>query len=203
MKEAAASTPPAPSEEVPDQQLVEKVRQGDEKAYDELMSRYEGKVYAMLYNMTGNAEDARDLTQEAFVKAYRAIDRFQGRSSFYTWVYRIAVNRGINFVKKRKRRVLISMDDDESGVERSEELMELAGRESPLRDLAIEELQEKLNRALATLSDKHRTVVVLHDIEGIPHDEIAAQLGCSSGTVRSRLFYARRQLQAELSDVMK
>jgi len=154
-----------------------------------------------LYNMTSNREDAEDLVQEVFLKAYEALPRFKGKSSFYTWVYRIAVNRAINFVKKRKRRAGLSLDDVDLALERDPALVQLAGSDTPERGLQLNELQEKLNKALQTLSEKHRTVVVMHDIQGIPHHEIGEILGCSAGTVRSRLFYARQQLQAQLSDL--
>ena len=170
--------------------------------HNELVARYQGKIYGLIYNMTSNNQDTEDLVQEVFVKAYDALERFQGKSAFYTWLYRIAVNRTINFVKKRKRKSTLSLDDMDLGVENDALVVELAAKESPRRDLALSELQEKLNEALQTLSEKHRAVVVLHDIQGVPHEEIAQMLGCSCGTVRSRLFYARRRLQVELSEYM-
>lgn len=188
------------AEEEPDDVLVEQARNRDVDAYDTLVARYQGKIYSLLYNMTSNREDAEDLVQDVFVKAYRSLGKFQGKSSFYTWVYRIAVNRAINFLKKRNRRRAMSFDDVDVGVERDPSYVELTSRESPVRDTSIGELQERLNEALAKLSLKHRMVVILHDIQGIPHDEIGRMLGCSPGTVRSRLFYARRRLQKELSD---
>ena len=181
--------------------LVERARQHDLNAYDALVGRYQKKVYALVYNMTSSREDTEDLVQDVFVKAYHSLGSFKGDSSFYTWIYRIAVNRSINFLKKRKRRSGgVSLDDMDRAIENDPAFIELSSRESPLRDMAITELQEKLNGALQTLSEKHRTVVVLHDIEGMPHDEIAKVVGCSAGTVRSRLFYARQELQKELAE---
>jgi len=183
-----------------DRELVDRARQQDTEAYNELIRRYHPRIYGLIYHMTSNKEDAEDLTQEVFYKAYTALKHFKGDSSFYTWVYRIAVNRTINFIKRRKKRMGMSLDDMEGGVERDPAYVDLSARESPFRDATISELQEKLNKALLTLSDKHRMVVVMHDIQGVPHDEIARSLGISSGTVRSRLFYARQILQAELAD---
>lgn len=181
--------------------LVERARGGDMAAYDELVGRYSRKIYALVYHMTGRREDAEDLVQDVFFKAYRSLPHFKGDSSFYTWIYRIAVNRTINFLKKRKRTDnSMSLDDLDQAVERDPDYVELSARDSPVRDLSLMELQEKLNKALLTLSEKHRSVVVLHDIQGVPHDEIGKMLGCSAGTVRSRLFYARQQLQNELSE---
>jgi RNA polymerase sigma-70 factor (ECF subfamily) len=150
--------------------------------------------------MTSNKEDAEDLVQDVFIKAFNSLHQFQGTSSFYTWIYRIAINRTINFLKKRKKGFALSLNDVDEGVERDPAYVELSSRESPIRDASLAELQEKLNKALLTLSEKHRAVVVLHDIQGIPHDEIARMTGSSEGTVRSRLFYARQRLQAELAE---
>jgi RNA polymerase sigma-70 factor (ECF subfamily) len=194
--------PPDIVDETTDRELVARAQQQDVAAYDELVQRYYKKIYALLYNMTSNKEDAEDLIQEVFVKAYSALARFKGDSSFYTWVYRIAVNRAINYVKRRNKRAGPSLDNVDSGIERDKSYVELSAKESPFRDATLSELQEKLNSALQKLSDKHRVVVVMHDIEGVPHDEIAQVLGVSSGTVRSRLFYARQILQSELADYM-
>jgi RNA polymerase sigma-70 factor (ECF subfamily) len=150
--------------------------------------------------MTSNKEDAEDLAQDVFFRAYKALPRFKGDSSFYTWAYRIAVNRAISFLKTRKKRFNLSLDDVDSGIERDPAFVELSAQDSPFRDATINEIQQKLNTALQTLSEKHRTVVVMHDIQGIPHDEIAKALGVSAGTVRSRLFYARKILQVELAE---
>lgn len=184
----------------PDTVLVDRAREGDYAAYEELIRRYQRKIYALVYNMTSNKEDAEDLVQDVFVKAYTSLKSFKGDSSFYTWAYRIAVNRTINFLKKRKRDPAMSLDDLDQAVERDPAYVELRARESPVRDAGLSELQKKLNEALQTLSEKHRTVVVMHDIQGVPHEEIAKMLGCSEGTVRSRLFYARQQLQQELAE---
>jgi RNA polymerase sigma factor (sigma-70 family) len=197
-----AEPPENPLADVPEKDLVRRAQARDLDAYAELMQRYQRRIYALIYNMTGNNEDTEDLIQEVFLKAYSALEKFQGKSSFYTWVYRIAVNRTINFVKKRKKRQAASLNDVDSGVERDEAYVELSSRSTPFRDARNTEIFEKLNAALQKLSEKHRTVVVMHDIEGIPHDRIAEIIGVSSGTVRSRLFYARRQLQADLAEYM-
>jgi len=186
--------------EIDERDLLARARQGEMLAYDQLVRHYQGRIYALVYNMTSNKEDAEDLVQDVFVKAYASLKQFEGKSSFYTWVYRIAINRTLNFLKKRQRHPKLSLNEVEDGVERDPAYVELSARESPFRDATLSELQEKLNRALMTLSEKHRTVVVLHDIQGVPHEEIAKMIGCSQGTVRSRLFYARQQLQAELSE---
>lgn len=189
---------PEPGES--DVALVRRAQGGDVAAYSELMHRHQGKIYGLIYNMTSNQQDTEDLVQEVFLKGYKVLKRFQGKSSFYTWIYRIAINRTINFLKKRRNRTALSLNDMDGAVENDPAYVELSSKESPFRDASLSELQEKLNKALQTLSEKHRAVVVLHDIQGVPHEEIGKLLGCSSGTVRSRLFYARQQLQAELSE---
>jgi len=186
-----------------DEELVLRSQQGDMHAFDELVERYHGKIYGLTYNMTSNREDAEDLTQEVFVKAFEALPRFQGKSSFYTWLYRIAVNKTINYRKKRNRKRALSLDQFDQEIKTDETYHDLTTKGSPLRNISLSELQEKLNEALQHLSEKHRTVVVMHDMQGIPHDEIAKVVKASVGTVRSRLFYARRQMQAELTEFMK
>jgi RNA polymerase sigma-70 factor (ECF subfamily) len=183
--------------------LVNRARQEDSAAYDELIRRYQERIYATIYNMTSNHEDANDLTQETFIKAYRALKSFKGDSSFYTWVYRIAVNKTINFLKQRKNRYHMSLNDLDFNVENDPDLVALVSDKTPRRDLNLVELQDKLNAAMQKLSEAHRLVVTLHDVQGLSHDEIAEIMNCNVGTVRSRLFYARQQLQATLSDYLK
>lgn len=182
-----------------DAALVRQACRGDTRAFDEIVRRHHARLYGLIYHMTSHKEDTEDILQAVFLRAYRSLPRFRGKSSLSTWLHRIAVNTTINFIKRRKRTTL-SLNDAEQGLERSPEYVELAARDSPFRDATISELQQKLNAAMQTLSEKHRTVVVLHDIQGIPHEEIARMLKCSVGTVRSRLFYARRLLQGELAE---
>ena len=186
--------------EVSDQELLGRVLSGETSAYEELIRRHQGKIYGLIYNMTGNKEDTEDLVQDVFVKAYHSLAKFKGDSSFYTWLYRIGVNHTLNFLKKRRKYPQLSLDDVDGGIERNPAYVELSAKESPVRDASITELQQKLNKALQSLSEKHRAVVVMHDIQGIPHEEIARMLKCSHGTIRSRLFYARQKLQSELSE---
>ena len=191
---------PAPVEE---SKLVEAARKGDLNAYDELVKRYQERIYATVYHMTANHEDANDLAQEAFIKAFQALKSFKGGSSFYTWVYRIAVNKTINFLKQRKNRSQMSLDDIDINAEHDPDLVALISEKTPRREVNLTELQEKLNEAMQKLSQSHRLVVTLHDVQGMSHEEIAKIMDCNIGTVRSRLFYARQQLQAYLSDYLK
>lgn len=186
-----------------DLSLVKRAQEHDGSAYDELIRRYQQRIYATVYHMTSNHEDANDLTQETFIKGYRALKGFKGDSSFYTWIYRIAVNKTINFLKQRKNRTQMSLNDVDYQAEHDPDMVALVSERTPRRDLNLAELQEKLNAGLQKLSEHHRMVVTLHDIQGLSHEEIGKIMNCNVGTVRSRLFYARQQLQGYLSDYLK
>ncbi len=193
---------PSP-EQVEEIALVARAREGDLAAYDDLIRRYQERIYATIYHMTSNHEDANDLAQDSFLKAYQALKSFKGGSSFYTWLYRIAVNKTINFLKQRKNRQHLSLNDLDFNAEHDPDLVALVSEKTPRRDAGLTELQQKLNEALLKLSEPHRLVVVLHDVQGLSHEEIAKVMECNIGTVRSRLFYARQQLQAMLADYLK
>jgi RNA polymerase sigma-70 factor (ECF subfamily) len=195
-----AGDAPAPVEEMV---LVKRARKGDLAAYDDLVRRYQERIYATIYHMTSNHEDANDLAQEAFIKAFQALRSFKGGSSFYTWVYRIAVNKTLNFLKQRKNKTQMSLDDLDFNAERDPDLVALVSEKTPRREVILAELQEKLNAAMQKLSEPHRLVVTLHDVQGLAHEEIAEIMDCNVGTVRSRLFYARQQMQAYLSDYLQ
>lgn len=189
--------------EVSEGDLVQQARNGDLSAYDELVKRYQERIYATIYHMTSNHEDANDLAQDAFIKAFSALKSFKGGSTFYTWLYRIAVNKTINFLKQRKNKYHLSLNDLDFNAENDPDLVALISHKTPQRDAGLSELQKKLNEALLKLSEPHRMVVVLHDVQGMSHDEIAEIMGCNIGTVRSRLFYARQQLQGYLAEYIK
>jgi RNA polymerase sigma-70 factor (ECF subfamily) len=197
----APSLPPADA--TPELDLIRRARRGNMGAFDELVRRYQQRIYATIYHMTSNHEDANDLAQETFIKAFQALKSFKGGSSFYTWIYRIAVNKTINFLKQRKNRTQMSLNDLDFHAESDPDLVALISEKTPRRDLNLAELQEKLNEAMQKLSEVHRLAVTLHDIQGVPHEEIARIMDCNIGTVRSRLFYARQQLQGYLSDYLK
>lgn len=139
-----------------DLELVRRAQREDMDAYDLLVARYQERLYATVYHMTSNHEDANDLVQETFIKAYRALKTFKGDSSFYTWIYRIAVNKTINFLKQRKNRVQMSLNDLDFNVEHDPDLVALISEKNPRRDLNLAELQEKLNAGMQRLSEQHR-----------------------------------------------
>jgi RNA polymerase sigma factor (sigma-70 family) len=203
MAEPIPGSEPEPSAPMEEDELVRNARQGDLAAYDELVKRYQQRIYATIYHMTSNHEDANDLAQESFIKAFQALKSFKGGSSFYTWLYRIAVNKTINFLKQRKNRMHMSLNDMDFNAEHDPDLVALISEQTPRRAAGLTELQEKLNEALLKLSEPHRLVVVMHDVQGLSHEEIAEAADCNVGTVRSRLFYARQQLQGYLADYLK
>jgi RNA polymerase sigma factor (sigma-70 family) len=186
-----------------DEVLVSRAQIGDTLAFDQLVVRYSPRLYGMIYHMTSNKEDANDLTQDVFAKAYRSLNRFRGRSSFYTWIYAIGTNMTLNFLKKRNRRAAWSLDNLDSGIQNDEAMVDLAHAANPRHQSDLNELQKKLNEAMQSLSNAHRAVVTMFDIQGIPHAEISKILKVSEGTVRSRLFYAHRQLQGHLEEFIK
>jgi RNA polymerase sigma-70 factor (ECF subfamily) len=186
-----------------DQALVTRAQSGDATAFDELVVKYSPRLYGLIYNMTSNHEDTNDMLQDVFAKAYRAIKGFRGKSSFYTWIHTIAVNMTLNFLKKRGRRYHLSLDDVDASIQNDKEFIEVTSTSSPVREADLTELQRRLNEAMMKLSDEHRAVVTMFHIQGMPHAEISKILGVSEGTVRSRLFYANRQLQNYLDEFRK
>ena len=186
-----------------DRGLVARAQKGDTAAFDQLVVKYSPRLYGMIYHMTSNKEDANDLMQDVFAKAYRSLSRFRGKSSFYTWIYAIGTNMTLNFLKKRKRRAAWSLDDLDSGIQNDDAMVDIAHSANPRHQSDVNELQKKLNEAMQSLSDDHRAVVTMFDIQGIPHAEISKILKVSEGTVRSRLFYAHQQLQGYLEEFIK
>jgi len=183
-----------------DEELVARSQQGDAAAFDALIVKYSPRLYALVYNMTSNHDDTNDLLQDIWAKSYRCIGGFRGKSQFYTWVHSIAANTTLNFLKKRGRRWTMSLDDVDNGIANDKEFVELQTTSTPVRETDLGELQKRLNEAMMKLTPEHRAVVTMFDIQGMPHADIAKILGISEGTVRSRLFYAHKQLQAWLSE---
>ncbi len=184
--------------------LVSRAIDGDFDAFDQIMLLYRERLYGVIYNMTFNREDAADLTQESFVKAFRSLSKFKRKSSFFTWLYRIGVNLTLTHLKRKKARKFFSFDQLIDQNKSKNHSVEFSSSEtSSVKTTLLNELHEKLNEALSKLSDKHRTIVVLFEIDGLSHKEIASIMKCTEGTVRSRLHYAKVQLQSLLSEYIK
>ena len=184
--------------------LVGKAVSGSFEAFDQIMVHYRERLYGVIYNMTMNHSDAADLTQETFVKAFRSISKFKQKSSFFTWLYRIGVNLTLTFLKRKRNKKFFSFDYFFGDSDKNDTNIDFSSKEvTSVKSTLLNELHEKLNEALSKLSDKHRTIVVLFEIDGLSHKEIATIMKCTEGTVRSRLHYAKLQLQSLLSDYVK
>lgn len=205
---SACPSKPPPVEAEPaidgpaDLDLVARSQVGDTRAFNELVTRYRQRAFAMIYHMVRNEQDAWDLAQDGFLKAWKSIGRFRGESSFYTWLYRILMNVCIDWL--RKKRVESGTEfDDEIGLENIAPGSVTAprGELAPATKLADKEIRGRIDIAIARLTPEHRAVIVMREIDGLDYAEIAEHVGCSMGTVMSRLFYARKKLQAMLRDV--
>jgi RNA polymerase sigma-70 factor (ECF subfamily) len=171
-------------------------------AFEELVGRHRDRIYARAYSMMRNEEEAVDLSQEAWVKGWQRLRQFQGDASFGTWMTRIVINLCLDQLRKQKRQrteSIEAMDEESGGVERQMPVITV----NPTAGLEREELRQRIDRALGQLSYEHRTALVLHEFEEMDYKEIARTMGCSIGTVMSRLFYARRKLAVLLSDLKK
>ena len=200
---ATRMTEGALSDKEQDRLLVERARTGDTTAFDTLVLKFTPRLFATVYHLTSNREDTSDILQDVFARAYRSLTRFRGESGFHTWVHTIAVNTTLNFLKRRGRQRTTSLEEMDSAIEQDKDYQELVASSDVLRETGLNELRDQLNAALQQLPETHRAVVVMFDIQGLPHAEIGRIMGLSEGTVRSRLFYAHRQLQALLSDYLQ
>ena len=180
--------------ELSDWDLVQKCQAGDMASFQELVSRYHQKVYMVVLGLLHNRDDALEVAQETFFRAYRKILSFEGGSSFYTWIYRIAVNLAIDQQRRQKRNPLEFRETMDGILEAQEETAR-----DPFADVHDRELRENLARAINELTPEHKAVIMLRTIEGLSYKEIGEILGCSEGTVMSRLHYARKKLQDKLS----
>ncbi|OGR82060.1 MAG: hypothetical protein A2901_04370 [Elusimicrobia bacterium RIFCSPLOWO2_01_FULL_54_10] len=184
-------------------ELLRKSREGDPKAFEELIKKHEAKIYSLLLSMSGNAADAADLFQEAFISAWRNIRSFKENSSFSTWLYRIAVNTLL--MKKRKKKVS-TVSLDVPVLSNGEEIKrDFAGdwSDNPLASLENKEVKDRLNAAIQQLPEKYKTVLLLSDIQGLPNEEIRKVLGVSLASVKTRLHRARLHLREKLSEYFK
>lgn len=183
---------------IPDEDLIRKIKKGDMESFNELVRRYETKIYSVAYRFMGNHADAGDLAQETFIRMYQALPGFRGESSFSTWLYRIAANACRDELRKRQRRRSISMDEL---IENSPASVPVAaGNDSPEEVLQRNETQRHVQECLNRLSDDHRLVLVMREIQGLSYEEIAEVLNCSLGTVKSRISRARNALKEKIRE---
>ena len=184
--------------------LVKKAQNKDLAAFEELVQLYQNKVYALCVHLAGNHADAQDLAQEAMIRAYKSLGSFRNEADFGTWVHRITVNIWLNLRRKNSKRVIVSLDDpyvNDSGSEMRREVTDTEG--DPLRELEDKEFRALVRSALGDLSEKHKAVLVLREIEGYSYEEVARMLGCSLGTVKSRLSRARAMMRRRMTDLAR
>ena len=178
--------------------LVVRAQAGDTSAFDQLMRTYRERVWSVVNNLLGHTADATDVTQEAFIKAFTHIQKYNFQASFYTWLYRIAVNEAIAHRRKARLKRALTFERFTPNDDQDAHLDRAAASAVRVDTTLRGELSAQLNRALDTLSSDHRAVVVLAEIEGLPLEEVSQILHCSLGTVKSRLHYAKKQLQTQL-----
>ena len=181
-----------------DAELVKLARQGDRDAFRELVERYQRKIYGVLLGMLHDHDAAWEVAQETFIRAMGSLDQFKGDASFYTWLYRIAVNLAIDHQRRERRRPSVEATDEV--LERDGSRAEQQRREDPLLQVQNRELGERVRAAIDELTPDHRAVILLREVEGLSYDDIAKVMQCAKGTVMSRLHYARKKLQAALKD---
>jgi RNA polymerase sigma-70 factor (ECF subfamily) len=183
--------------------LVRRCQAGDTEAFDELVTRYRARVFGMIYNMVHSEQDAWDLAQDSFLKAWKSIGRFRGQSSFYTWIYRIVMNVTIDWLRKKHVKSGGLEFDDAIQLTQIDPASKTLPKPEALPHKAMErdEIRDRIEKAIAQLSPEHRAVILMKEIDEMQYHEIAEALGCSIGTVMSRLFYARKKLQNLLRDV--
>ena len=183
--------------------LVKQCQAGNPEAFDQLVGRYRTRVFGMIYNMVHNEQDAWDLAQDSFLKAWKSIAGFRGQSSFYTWIYRIVTNVTIDWLRKKQVKGSGAEFDDTIQLKEIDPASRTVPKAGALPHQRMErrEIRARIDDAIAQLSPEHRAVILMKETEDMQYHEIAEALGCSIGTVMSRLFYARKKLQSLLRDL--
>jgi RNA polymerase sigma-70 factor, ECF subfamily len=182
--------------------LVKRCQAGQADAFDELVVRYRTRIFGMIYSMVHNEQDAWDLAQDSFVKAWKSIKRFRGQSSFYTWIYRIVMNVTIDWLRKKQIKGAGAEFDDSIQLREIDPASKTVPKPDalPFENVQRSEIRTQIDHAIGQLTPEHRAVILMKEIEDMQYHEIAEALGCSIGTVMSRLFYARKKLQGLLKD---
>ncbi len=184
-----------------DQQLVERVKKGDKRAYDLLVIKYQHRILGLIGGYVNDFQEVQDVAQEAFIKAYRALEKFRGDSSFYTWLYRIAVNTAKNHLVSKGRR-LPESDVDVHDADFLDTASSLRVVDTPERNLYRDEIEQVIHDVISRLPDELRTAVMLREFDGLSYDEIADVMDCPVGTVRSRIFRAREAIDREIRPLL-
>lgn len=190
------------SERETDQILVDRARQGDKRAFDTLVAKYQRKLSRLISRFIRDAGEVEDVTQEAFVKAYRALNAFRGDSAFYTWLYRIGINTAKNYLVAQGRRAPTSTEFDANEAESMAEGEQLRDMNTPESVIMSQQIVRTVNAAMEDLPDELRQAIVLRELEGMSYDDIAIAMNCPIGTVRSRIFRAREAVAAKLRPLL-
>ncbi len=190
-----------------EKELVRQAKSGDSEAFRQLFERHNRRAYALALGVVRNPDDALDVVQDAFIKAHRYLPKFEGTSSFYTWLYRIVMNLAIDHLRKAKRAQQVDFNDalahieGEGGASDDSLLPKILGAD-PGKSLVRKEMREHISIALQSLSENHRAVLVMRELEGLSYEEMAKAMDCSKGTIMSRLFHARKNMQQQLLELM-
>ena len=190
------------SDNIIDKEIIERVKGGDKKAYDLLVLKYQQRVINLISRFVKNHSDALDVSQETFIKAYRALPNFRGDSAFYTWLYRIAVNTAKNHLTVQSRKITKS-DYDVADIEQIEGNMSLTEQTTPESLLAKDELQETILKTIENLPEDLKSAIMLREIEGLSYEGIAEVMECPVGTVRSRIFRAREMIDSKIKPLLE
>jgi RNA polymerase sigma-70 factor (ECF subfamily) len=185
-----------------DQQLVERAQRGEKRAFDLLVAKYQRRLARLLSRFIRDSSDVEDVTQEAFVKAYRALPSFRGESAFYTWLYRIGINTAKNFLGANSRRHMMTSEVVDEEGESFDVAMQIPDMNTPETELMNRQIIETVNSAVAELPEELRTAITLREMDGLSYEEIARVMNCPIGTVRSRIFRAREAIAAELRPLL-
>lgn len=185
-----------------DGDLVIAARGGDRAAFQTLFERYHRRAYALALGVVRNGDDALDLVQDAFIKAHKHLDRFEGNASFYTWLYRIVMNLAIDLLRKRRRQHPVELDETQTKDVLDDSLLPKILGGNPGRALMDKQIRARIDQALEQLSENHRAVLLMRELEGLSYEEMAKAMGCSKGTIMSRLFHARKNMQKQLLDLV-
>jgi RNA polymerase sigma-70 factor, ECF subfamily len=188
---------------VDDRELVESARKGDRDAFKTLFERYHRRAYALAFGVLRHQDDALDVVQDAFIKAHKYLDKFEGNSSFYTWLYRIVMNLAIDHLRKHRRAKPVELDEQHIEAATDDALLPKFLGGNPGRALMDKQIRARIDKALGELSENHRAVLVMRELEGMSYEEMAQAMGCSKGTIMSRLFHARKNMQKQLVDLME
>lgn len=202
-KRAQPAVARPPGDAIDDRELVARAQKGDRDAFRGLFERYSRRAYSLAFGVVRNPDDALDVVQDAFIKAHRHLDKFEGQASFYTWLYRIVMNLAIDHLRKNRRQKTVDFSDaamDEGGLGEDSLIPRIIGG-NPGRSLMDKEIRERIAVALDELSENHRAVLVMRELEGLSYEEMAHAMGCSKGTIMSRLFHARKNMQRRLVDL--